>query len=122
MSHIDKEHAGRRRHPRDQVFLRANMVAVDGKVATFTRVRNISSSGLMAENGPQWEIGQPVEVDLRGIGPFTARVIWADGDRFGLEFKELVDPKLARVPTGSGAATVLFQPQPAGRRPGLKLR
>lgn len=98
----DQEDASSRAE-RDSVFLHATVVAAHGEGAGVFRIRNISSSGLMAEGPIAFSTGDELDVELRNIGSIHGRVAWASGGRFGMRFDRAIDPKLARKPVGGGA-------------------
>lgn len=53
------------------------------------RVRDVSTSGFMAECGEAVRIGSYVSLDVPGIGPVNAQVRWQLGERMGGQF---IDP------------------------------
>jgi len=91
------------RNARDSVFLHA-MVSSNTASVQF-RVRNISSSGLMAEGPLTFDQGDEVDVDLRNIGRIHGKVVWIDEGRFGMAFDRSIDPKQARKPVGGGRSS-----------------
>lgn len=98
----DEQDITRMRAGRDSVFLHATVTAADGEGAGLFRIRNISSSGLMAEGPMSFHTGDELDVDLRNVGTVHGRVIWAVEGRFGMMFDRMIDPKLARKPAGGG--------------------
>lgn len=98
-----------RRNLRDSLFLAATMT-VDGG-AHEVRVRNLSSSGLMAEFARPLPIGTVVALDMRGIGRIAGRVAWATDGRIGIALDRPIDPMAARKPVTA------FQPAPAKDKP-----
>ena len=84
--------------PRDRrytVLLRG----VIGRAGTRNRmpltVRNISSQGLRGECAYPPRPGDPVEIDLPGLGPIAAEGRWGDGQTIGVAFDGPIDPTLA---------------------------
>lgn len=91
-----RDPAEHRAHPRDSMLLKANL-HVDGAIAPVAfRVRNLSASGLMGEAPITIAPGAQVLVELRSIGTIGATVAWAVGNRFGLAFYEMIDPRRVR--------------------------
>ncbi len=90
---------------RDSLLLMAHMT-LDGETAPReVRVRNISEGGLMAELPVSAEIGSPVALELRGVGPISGRIAWCTQGRVGVAFDRPIDPKMVRKPGGGGAST-----------------
>jgi hypothetical protein len=52
-------------------------------------VRDVSTTGFMAQCGEAVRIGSYVSLDVPGVGPVNAQVRWQLGDRMGGQF---VDP------------------------------
>lgn len=65
------------------------------------KIRNLSPGGMMAECPISFVRHESIEVDLRGIGRVTGKIVWATGGRIGVAFSEAVDPRLARKPFAS---------------------
>ena len=89
---------------RDSLFLLAQ-VRVDGQdETTRVKVRNLSAGGMMAE-GPVLALrGLVVWVNLRNIGWVEGSIAWVQESRFGIAFRDEIDPKLARAPQTAKAA------------------
>lgn len=108
-----------RSEPRDSMMLLATMRR-QNRPEVQVKIRNLSSGGLMAEAPSAFLRGEPVEVELRGIGLVTGKVAWTAAGKIGVTFDWTVDPKAARKPV-----TPIMQ-QPALRpvaniwRPGLR--
>lgn len=92
---------------RDSLFLAANF-AVGQRPPVQVRVRNLSAGGLMAEYAQQVAIGDPVKIDLRGIGVIDGRIAWVAEGRVGVAFASEIDPMLARKPVGKGTTTPVY--------------
>lgn len=90
---------------RDSLMLMAHMTLDGESSPREVRVRNISEGGLMAEVPVVAEIGSPVTLELRGIGPISGRIAWCTLGRVGVAFDRQIDPKLVRKPVGGGAST-----------------
>ena len=46
--------------------------------------------------------GAVVDVNIRNVGWVEGSVAWVQDNRFGVAFREDIDPKLARAPVGVG--------------------
>jgi len=64
-------------------------------------VRNLSTRGMMAECALAFSRGEPVEIELPGIGTVAGNVAWMTGGRVGATFAAPIDPSLARKPFSS---------------------
>lgn len=83
---------------RDSLFLMANM-RVDGLDGEYRiKVRNLSAGGMMGEGPVRVVRGAIVEIDIRNVGWVEGSVAWVQENRFGVAFREDIDPKLARAP------------------------
>ncbi|HEX8641593.1 MAG TPA: PilZ domain-containing protein [Allosphingosinicella sp.] len=71
-----------RRSPRITVDDRANMRA-ENWYQVEVKVRNVSTSGFMAECAQPVQIGSYVSLDVPGIGPVHAQVRWQLGRTMG---------------------------------------
>jgi len=87
---------------RDSLFLMAEL-RVDGLEGEHRiKVRNLSAGGMMGEGAVHVVRGVRVEVNIRNIGWVEGSVAWVQDSRFGVAFREEIDPKVARAPVGSG--------------------
>ncbi len=92
---MEDEH---RQIARDSLFVLAE-VRLDGLEGEHkVRVRNLSAGGMMAEASLTAQRGQLVWVNVRNIGWVEGSVAWVHEDRFGIAFREEIDPKVARAP------------------------
>ncbi|MCJ2178651.1 PilZ domain-containing protein [Novosphingobium album (ex Hu et al. 2023)] len=83
---------------RDSLFLMANL-RVDGLDGEYRiKVRNLSAGGMMGEGPVRVVRGAIVEVNIRNLGWVEGSVAWVQENRFGVAFREDIDPKLARAP------------------------
>ncbi|MCT8000599.1 PilZ domain-containing protein [Sphingomonas sanguinis] len=114
----DEQDRADRAGQRDSLLLMAQMTLSGDTAPREVRVRNISEGGLMAELPVAVEIGAPIMVDLRGIGPVSGRVAWCTQGRIGVAFDRPIDPKLVRKPVGGGTTT----PEYAKAATGLRTR
>ncbi len=102
---MEEEH---RQIVRDSLFVLAE-VRLDGLEGEHkVRVRNLSAGGMMAEALLKAQRGQIVWVDIRNIGWVEGSVAWVHEDRFGIAFREEIDPKVARAPASAGDGTPRF--------------
>ncbi len=82
---------------RDSLFIMAEL-RLDGQDAEHrVKVRNLSSGGLMAETDLRVARGTVVWVRLRNVGWIEGSVAWVQENRFGIAFREDVDPKVVRA-------------------------
>lgn len=117
--------AGKRTRQRDSLLLMGTIKAA-GDYARDTqpiRIRNLSSTGLMADSQVAYDLGAIVEVGLRGIGIVTGEIVWVRDGRMGITFREAIDPKRARQPVVVGSDEHLRKLIDLGkvRRPGLRI-
>jgi PilZ domain len=95
----DNEH---RQIARDSLFVLADL-RIDGLEGEHRiRVRNLSAGGLMAEGTLKVQRGQLVWTHVRNIGWVEGSVAWVQDSRFGIAFREEIDPRIARAPVSSG--------------------
>lgn len=101
---------------RDSLFLMADL-RLDGHEGEHRiKVRNLSSGGMMGEGTVRVARGDSVEVNIRNIGWVEGSIAWVQEDRFGVAFREEIDPKVARAPVGNGEHSARFTrpPLPSG--------
>ena len=112
----DNDH---RQIARDSLFVMADL-RIDGIEGEHRiRVRNLSAGGLMAEGGPSTQRGQVAWVNVRNIGWVEGSVAWVQDSRFGIAFREDIDPQLARAPLEVGEGTPRYvRPPLASFKPG----
>jgi hypothetical protein len=93
---------------RDSLFVLAEL-RVDGDAASHkVKVRNLSAGGLMADAPLKVQRGQLVSIELRNIGWVEGSVAWVQDTRFGIAFREEIDPKVARAPLAPGEGTARY--------------
>jgi hypothetical protein len=80
------------REPRIRI-IRAALLHYDGEVRG-ARLRNISSGGALVECRQPVEIGKEIELDYAAGGLIPARIVWAKGTQFGVQFMEKFNLKL----------------------------
>ena len=121
MSRDENEH---RQIARDSLFVMADL-RIDGQTLEHrVKMRNLSAGGMMADGSVQVLRGTVVRVNIRNIGWVEGCVAWVQDNRFGVAFREEIDPKVVRAPVQPGEGTPRFvKPAllPAGSSPG-KLR
>lgn len=97
---------------RDSVFVLADL-RVDGNDQVHrVKMRNLSPGGMMAEASLKVVRGMIVWIDIRNIGWIEGSVAWVQGARFGIAFREEIDPKIARSPLTIGEGTPRFVKPP----------
>ena len=83
---------------RDSLFIMAEL-RLDGLDAEHrAKVRNLSSGGLMAEADVKVPRGNVVWINLRNVGWIEGSVAWVQDNRFGVAFRDEIDPKVVRAP------------------------
>lgn len=103
---------------RDSLFVLAEL-RLDGVEGTHRiKVRNLSAGGMMAEGAVTALRGQLVWIDIRNIGWVEGSVAWVQDSRFGIAFREEIDPKIARAPAVLGDNTPRFVRPPLSHGPG----
>ena len=75
-------------------------------------MRNLSSGGMMAEASLKAARGMIVWTNIRNIGWVEGSVAWIQDTRFGIAFREEIDPKIARSPITLGERTPRFVKTP----------
>ncbi|MEJ6010642.1 PilZ domain-containing protein [Novosphingobium aquae] len=96
--------ADNRQIARDSLFVLVEL-RIDGEQALHrVKMRNLSAGGMMAEGAVLAMRGLVVWVNLRNIGWVEGSIAWVQESRFGIAFREEIDPKLARAPQATKAA------------------
>ncbi|MFM6931010.1 MAG: PilZ domain-containing protein [Novosphingobium sp.] len=89
---------------RDSLFVLVEL-RIDGEQPLHrVKMRNLSAGGMMAEGGVLAMRGLVVWVNLRNIGWVEGSIAWVQESRFGIAFRDEIDPKLARAPQSAKAA------------------
>jgi hypothetical protein len=97
---------------RDSLFVMAD-IRLDGVDGEFRiKVRNLSAGGLMGEGDLRVQRGAPVWINIRNIGWSEGTIAWVQDTRFGVAFREEIDPKVARAPVAAGEGTPRFVKPP----------
>jgi hypothetical protein len=126
-NHTQETAEAQRRDERDSLLVLAR-IRVEGAPGDgeSVRVRNVSSGGLMAQSGADYQVGAAVVVELDGIGAVRGSVAWSEAGRIGIAFDHPVDKARARKPKveAKSAATAPVMPSYVRdyRRPPLKPR
>jgi hypothetical protein len=90
---------------RDSLFVLADL-RVDGSDCDYrVKVRNLSAGGMMAEGEVKVLRGMQVAINIRNIGWTEGTVAWVQDTRFGIAFRDEIDPKVARAPLVPGTNT-----------------
>lgn len=89
---------------RDSLFVLVDLRLDGSDTDHRIKMRNLSAGGMMAEGPLRVVRGMVVWVNLRNIGWVEGTVAWVQSSRFGIAFREEIDPKLARVANGTTAA------------------
>lgn len=89
---------------RDSLFVVAELRADGVEGEHDVRLRNISAGGLMAEAPLSVQRGQLVWIELPNLGWTEGSVAWVQDDRFGVAFRDEIDPGLVRSPTAGSSA------------------
>lgn len=93
---------------RDSLFVMADL-RIDGLEGEHRiRVRNLSSGGMMAEGAFKVQRGQSVWIKVRNVGWVEGAVAWVQDARFGIAFREEIDPLVVRAPVIAGEGTPRF--------------
>jgi hypothetical protein len=100
---------------RDSLFLMADLRGDGLEGEHRIKVRNLSAGGMMGDGPVRVQRGAVVEVLLRNIGWVEGSIAWVHNERFGVAFREEIDPKVARVPVGEGDQTPRFTRAPLRR-------
>jgi hypothetical protein len=89
---------------RDSLFVLAKL-RVDGETGEHRiKMRNLSAGGMMAEGVIRAVRGMVVWVNLRNIGWVEGTIAWVQDCRFGIAFRDEIDPRMARAQQPSTAA------------------
>ena len=103
MSGVDTRHINR-----DSLFLAADVRLEGDSVCHRVKVRNLSAGGMMAEGDLSVKRGARVTVELRNLPTTEGSVAWVQESRFGIAFRDEIDPKVARAPVATGETTPRF--------------
>ncbi|MFM5906510.1 MAG: PilZ domain-containing protein [Novosphingobium sp.] len=112
---------------RDSLFVLVELRLDGDQVEHKVKMRNLSAGGMMAEGSVRAMRGLVVWVNLRNIGWVEGAIAWVQESRFGIAFREEIDPKLARAPQDTAPANdglLVHRPlySVGGRQPDAPLR
>lgn len=97
---------------RDSLFVMSDLRLEGESIEHRIKVRNLSSGGMMGEGPVHVVRGAAVWVEIRNIGWVEGTVAWVQNSRFGLAFRDEIDPRVARAPVGQGESTPRFVKPP----------
>lgn len=96
---------------RDSLFLMADL-RVDGLEGGHRiKVRNLSPGGMMGEGTVRVLRGAIVDVNIRNVGWVEGSVAWVQDNRFGIAFRDEIDPVIARAPVDAGSSDEGYSPR-----------
>lgn len=102
---------------RDSLFVMADLRLPGSAAEHRIKVRNLSAGGMMGEGAVRVARGDAVEVRIRNVGWVEGSVAWVQDDRFGVAFREEIDPKVARASVASeSTVSPLHRQTPTERR------
>lgn len=104
-----------RHSSRDSLFLQAILRHARLREPATVRVRNLSAGGMMAECEGLFRSGDPIEIELRGVGLIDGHIAWVAEGRLGIAFDQEIDPLRARKPVGKGGGVPVPAPGGGGR-------
>ena len=93
---------------RDSLFVMADLRLLGASDEHRIKVRNLSAGGMMGEGSVRVARGNAVEVNVRNVGWVEGTVAWVQEDRFGVAFREEIDPKVVRAPVGTASSAPRF--------------
>jgi PilZ domain len=103
---------------RDSLFVLADLRLDGSNEEHRIKVRNLSAGGLMGEAPLRVVRGAAIAVNLRNIGWVEGSIAWVQDSRFGIEFREDIDPKVARAPQVTSEQSLRFARPPLGDHTG----
>lgn len=102
---------------RDSLFVMADLRLPGSNDEHRIKVRNLSAGGMMGEGAVRVSRGDEVEIKIRNVGWVNGSVAWVQDDRFGVAFREEIDPKVARASVASDSSvSPLHRPAPREAR------
>lgn len=96
------DEAENRHNARDSLFVMADLRLDGSEEEHRIRVRNLSAGGMMGEGTVHVFRGAVIEINIRNIGWVEGSIAWVQDSRFGVAFREDIDPKVARAPLTAG--------------------
>lgn len=95
------DEAEQRQIARDSLFVMADMRLDGSEEVHRIKMRNLSAGGMMGEGPVRVARDTVIQVEIRNIGWVEGLIAWVQGNRFGIAFREEIDPKLARPALGT---------------------
>lgn len=80
----------RRSESRSKSVYRPALIETNG-FSGFCMIRDLSTNGMMAEVYAAFQVGQPIEVELKQGAKASGTIIWSNDNRIGVEFDEEID-------------------------------
>jgi PilZ domain len=95
---------------RDSLFVMADMRLDGSENLHRIKVRNLSAGGMMGEGSARVSRDATVWVNVRNSDWIEGTVAWVHENRFGVAFREEIDPGIVRAPVAvdSGSPPVNF--------------
>jgi hypothetical protein len=98
----------RRASKRHSFMIRA-ILSSGGSDDQSGRVRDLSAEGMKIEMEPAPDVpfkkGDPVTVQMRGVGQVKAEIAWRRAHWYGIRFARPIKPELVMKPVGTGVKT-----------------
>lgn len=86
---------------RDSLFVMVD-VRLDGSSTEHrVKMRNLSAGGLMGEGDVNVTRGAVVFINIRNLGWIEGSIAWVQDNRFGVAFRDEIDPIMARAPVAA---------------------
>ena len=99
---------------RDSLFVMAELRLEGSDEEHRIKVRNLSAGGMMGEGTVRVVRGAVIAVNIRNIGWVEGSIAWVQEDRFGIAFRDDIDPKVARAPLSAGDQSSRYTRPPLG--------
>ncbi len=96
------DEAEQRHIARDSLFVMVDLRLDGSEEEHRIKMRNLSSGGMMGEGTVRVFRGAAISVNIRNIGWVEGSIAWVHESRFGIAFREDIDPKVARAPAAPG--------------------
>ena len=106
------DEAEQRQLARDSLFVMADLRLEGSDEEHRIKVRNLSSGGMMGEGSVRVTRGAVIQVHIRNIGWVEGSIAWVQENRFGIAFRDDIDPKVARAPAVPGEHSPRFTRPP----------
>ena len=103
---------------RDSLFVMADLRLDGSHEEHRIKVRNLSAGGMMGEGDVRVFRGAVISVNIRNIGWVEGSIAWVQENRFGIAFREDIDPKVARAPLADGEHSPRYTRPPLSDLPG----